>query len=189
MKKAVILDLDNCLAAASAVGQELFKPAFDAIRKANCGKLCEDRLRQAFEDVWRHPLDWVARHYKFSDEMLAAAWSVFTRLEVGRAMHGYGDLAVLAELTVQRFLVTSGFRRLQESKIRALDIRHHFAAIFIDAIDEPGRIGKLGLFQVGHRGNEWVKVGHFSIRSEAASRSGPSAAGIPHRATHRLDVA
>src|SRR5580693_7512068 len=138
MKKAVILDLDNCLAAASAVGQELFKPAFDSIRKANCGKLCEDRLRQAFEDVWRHPLDWVARHYKFSDEMLAAAWSVFTRLEVGRAMHGYGDLAVLAELTVQRFLVTSGFRRLQESKIRALDIRHHFAAIFIDAIDEPG---------------------------------------------------
>jgi membrane protein implicated in regulation of membrane protease activity len=26
----------------------------------------------------------------------------------------------------------------------------------------------------GHRGNEWVKVGHFSLKSEAASRSGLS---------------
>jgi hypothetical protein len=28
--------------------------------------------------------------------------------------------------------------------------------------------------KLGHRGNEWVKVGHFSLKSEAASRSGLS---------------
>jgi hypothetical protein len=41
----------------------------------------------------------------------------------------------------------------------------------------------------GHRGNEWVKVDHFSLKSEAASRSVPSVGGIPHPASHRHGAA
>ncbi len=41
----------------------------------------------------------------------------------------------------------------------------------------------------GHRGNEWVKVDHFSLKSEAASRSAPSVEGIPRPADHRHDAA
>lgn len=63
-------------------------------------------------------------------------------------MYGYGDLASLSELPVQRFLVTSGFRRLQESKVKALNLRQLFTAIYVDAIDEPDRIGKQGLFKL-----------------------------------------
>jgi FMN phosphatase YigB (HAD superfamily) len=147
LKKAIVFDLDNCLAPANELGEELFETAFDAIRKANRGRLSRQSLQQAFEDMWRHPLDWVADHYGFSEGMLVAGWSVFVTLEVSRPMHGYEDLEVLRELPVQRFLVTSGFRRLQESKIRALGVQQQFAAIFIDAIDEQGRIGKLGIFQ------------------------------------------
>jgi HAD superfamily hydrolase (TIGR01509 family) len=54
---------------------------------------------------------------------------------------------VLKELPVRRFLVTSGFRRLQESKVRALGFTGWFTAIHIDAIDEPERKGKHGIFQ------------------------------------------
>jgi len=45
------------------------------------------------------------------------------------------------------FLVTSGFRRLQASKVRALGIAKFFKEVHIDAIDEPERLGKLGIFQ------------------------------------------
>ena len=48
---------------------------------------------------------------------------------------------------MQRFPVTSGFRRLQESKVRALGFANWFAALYIDAIDEPNRRGKHGFFQ------------------------------------------
>jgi FMN phosphatase YigB (HAD superfamily) len=147
MKKAIIFDLDNCLAPATAVGEALYEPAFDAIRMLNRGTLSQERLKQALEDIWRHPLDWVAQRYGFSDEMLAGAWRFFITLEVRGPMQGYQDLVLLSTLPVQRFLVTSGFRRLQESKIKALGLQQQFAAIFIDAIDERGRIGKLGLFQ------------------------------------------
>jgi hypothetical protein len=45
------------------------------------------------------------------------------------------------------------------------------------------------LYFMGHRGNEWVKVDHFSLKSAAAWRSVPSVGGIPHPAAHRRDAA
>ena len=112
MTKALIFDLDNCLAPANEVGEELFEPTFDAIRRANHGTVSNEALELAFADAWRHPLDWVAAKYSFSEAMLAAGWRVFVAMEVSRPMYGYGDLPILAELPAQRFLVTSGFRRL-----------------------------------------------------------------------------
>ena len=151
MKRAVILDLDNCLAAADEVGRHLLEPAFDAIREASGGTLSGEALSEAFSDCWRHPLDRVAARHGFSPAMLAAGWKALSTIEVTTPMHGYGDLAELATLAalgVRLFLVTSGFRRLQESKIRALVLAPLFTATFVDAIDEPERKGKLGLFRL-----------------------------------------
>lgn len=147
MIRAAIFDLDNCLSAADEVGSRLFEPAFAAIRQANHGTLSEERLCEAFADCWRHPLDFVAAKYGFTAEMLAAGWKIFAKMEVREPMHGYGDLNVLAGLPVPCFLVTSGFRRLQESKIRALQCSSFFIAIFIDAIDETPGGGKQRFFE------------------------------------------
>jgi FMN phosphatase YigB (HAD superfamily) len=147
MIKAIIFDLDNCLAAANEVGEHLFEPAFEAIRNANSGTLTAEQLAKAFNECWRHPLDFVAGKFGFSQEMLTAGWEVFSQTCVQSPMIGYGDLAILRELPFELYLVTSGFRRLQESKIRALEIGHVFKGIEIDAIDEVDRKGKQGIFE------------------------------------------
>ncbi|WP_437640756.1 HAD family hydrolase [Sorangium sp. So ce854] len=147
MIKAILFDLDNCLSPADEVGRELLEPVFAAIRRENRGRLSDEALEQAFSDCWRHALDFVARAHGFSAEMLAAGWEACAHLEVRAPMRGYPDLGALAELPVLRFLVTSGFRRLQESKIRALGIERLFAGIQVDAIDEPDRKGKQGIFE------------------------------------------
>ena len=121
-KQAVIFDLDNCLSPANAVGESLFAPAFEAIRRAGVGAFSEDRLASAFADCWIHPYDWVAAHHGFSAAMRTAGWDVLRGLEVQGTMRGYDDLSTLERLASRRFLVTSGFRRLQASKIRALAI-------------------------------------------------------------------
>jgi FMN phosphatase YigB (HAD superfamily) len=144
--KAIIFDLDNCLSSANEVGDALYGPAFDAIRRANQSTLSDAALNAAFVDIWRHPLDFVAKQHGFSEAMLAAGWQVFAQTEVQAPMRGYADLETLTNLPARRFLVTSGFRRLQESKIRALGFAGHFTAIHIDAIDEPDRKGKQGIF-------------------------------------------
>ena len=147
MTIAIIFDLDSCLSPADEPGQHLFGPAFDAISKANQGSHSPSVLRGAFADMWRLPFDFVAEKYRFTPKMKAAGWEVLSRLEVTTPMSGYGDLAVLKELPVLKFVVTSGFRRLQESKIRALGIAPVCTAIYIDAIDEPGCRGKQKIFE------------------------------------------
>jgi len=147
MIKALIFDLDSCLAAANEPGESLFAEAFAAIRSANNGHVPEEQLRAAFQDCWRFPFDFIADKYGFSPAMRAAGFAAFSKVEVRQPMHGYGDLAALAELPAKLFLVTSGFRRLQESKVRALGIAHLFTDIHIDAIEEPGTKGKLHAFQ------------------------------------------
>ena len=52
MTKAIIFDLDSCLAAADEVGEQLFAPAFAAIRAANEGR-CSGRRRSP----GRQPVD------------------------------------------------------------------------------------------------------------------------------------
>lgn len=146
MIRAIIFDLDSCLAAANEVGDHLFAPAFDAIRIANQGRIPDTTLAQAFADCWRCSFDFIAEKYNFTSAMRTVGWQAFKQITVTVPMKGYFDLAVLKELPVPLFLVTSGFRRLQESKIRALGFADWFAGIQIDAIDEPDRKGKHGLF-------------------------------------------
>jgi FMN phosphatase YigB (HAD superfamily) len=145
--QAIIFDLDNCLVPGDAIGSAAYQPAFDAIRSANNDTLSDAALGAAFADMWRHPLDDVARRHRFTPAMLAAGWQVFARMEVRAPMQGYPDLGVLAELPVPRFLVTTGFRRLQESKLAALGLNAQFTEICIDVVDEPGRKGKQQLFR------------------------------------------
>jgi HAD superfamily hydrolase (TIGR01549 family) len=140
--KALIFDLDSCLCAANEVGDQLFKPAFEAIRQASHGGVADDVLKQAFSDCWRFPFSDVAHKYGFTNEMTKAGFAAFAQIEVTEPMHGYGDLDVLRDLRQKLFLVTSGFRRLQESKVNALGIRELFAEVRIDAIDQPGAKGK-----------------------------------------------
>jgi putative hydrolase of the HAD superfamily len=147
MIRAVIFDLDCCLSAADEVGRELYDPVFAAVRAANDGSISEETLTEAFEDAWRISWDVVAKLHGLTEKMLQAGWNEFSKTEVRQAMHGYGDLNVLPELTLMRFLVTTGFRRLQESKIDALGIRSLFTQVTVDAIDEADSRGKQPIFE------------------------------------------
>jgi putative hydrolase of the HAD superfamily len=147
MLTAGIFDLDNCLAAANEPGEALYERVFDAIRSANAGSHSEAQLQVAFSDIWVHAFDWVAARHGFTTAMLEAGWRVMSSLEVDCPLHGYGDLHVLCTLPLRRFLVTSGFRRLQLSKIRALGVENAFEHVFVDALDDPRRKGKLGIFR------------------------------------------
>lgn len=193
--RLVILDLDNCLASAREAGEELFEEGFQAIRSANHGRLDEAALQAAFSDCWRHPLDWVAEQHGFSAEMLKAGWEAFSRMEVHHPMHGYGDLGELLKLSQHRVLVTSGFRRLQESKIRALNLSHYLHELYVDAIDEPDRIGKHGWFQrvlASHslKPAEAVVVGDSAASEIAAGNSlGIPTVQILRPGVHRSDAA
>ena len=199
MIKALIFDLDSCLAAADEAGENLFAPAFQGIRLASQGEVSEEQLCAAFKDCWRFPFDSIAEKYGFSPAMRAAGFAAFRNIDVRQPLRGYGDLHELAQLPAKLFLVTSGFRRLQESKVKALGIAHLFAAIHIDAIDEGKSSGKLPVFESilrehGFQPDEVMVVGDNPDSELAAgSRLGMTTIqtlrpGVPpsSAATHRI---
>lgn len=69
--------------------------------------------------------------------MRSATWTAYSQLQVTGPILGYEDINVLPELPVMRFLVTTGFRLFQESKIRALGIGPLFVDILIDDVEAP----------------------------------------------------
>ena len=146
MIEALIFDLYNCLAPAMEIGTEPYGPALEAIEEANLGTLSSNALEEAINDIWSHLFDMVANKHGFSTAMIEAGIREFAKIETPGPLHGYGDLSFLDSFDIPLFLVTSGFRRLQESKVRALGILDHFLEVVIDAIDEPeARIRKKGV--------------------------------------------
>lgn len=164
MIRAIVFDLDKCLAPPEEIGRGFFEPALEAIRQANNGLMRDDVLEEAFGDFWHLAYDEVASRHGFSDEMKRAGWEVFREFRMPGPLNGYGDLDVLRDFQVPLLLVTTGFRSFQQSKVDALGIRERFAEVIVDAIDESERLGKQRIFagileRFGWRPDEVLVVG------------------------------
>lgn len=146
MIRAVIFDLDKCLAPPEEIGRAFFEPPIEAIRRANNGTLSDEALESAIRDFWHLAYDDIAARHGFSQSMFEAGWQAFRSLRMRGPLRGYGDLDVLAEFRVPLFLVTTGFRDFQESKVDALCIRERFVEVIVDDIDGHVRLGKHRIF-------------------------------------------
>ncbi len=155
MIRAIIFDLDKCLAPPEEIGRAFFEPPIEAIRRANRGTLSDEALDSAIRDFWHLAYDDIATRHGFSPEMFEAGWQAYRSLRMPGPLRGYGDLDGLAEFRVPLFLVTTGFRDFQQSKVDALGIREHFAEVIVDAIDDGERLGKRLIFSELCARHDW----------------------------------
>jgi putative hydrolase of the HAD superfamily len=120
-----------------------------AIRESNYGDgaLDAQTLDAALTACWRTSLDEVAETYSLPAHVTKAAAEAFATVQVEQSLSPYPDLHAIKELPGLRFLVTTGYRSFQESKIAALGLGDLFDAIFIDALDDPERKGKQYIFE------------------------------------------
>ena len=125
------------------------QPVLDAVRAANAvgDFLPQTRLDDALEACWDLSFDEVARLYALPEPLCRAWATAAAKLEVTEPLDPYSDVNVLWTLPLRFFLVTTGYQRLQESKIGALGFRTRFEAVYVDALDESPRLGKEGLFR------------------------------------------
>jgi putative hydrolase of the HAD superfamily len=193
--RSVIFDLDYCLCAGDEVGATLYEPVFASIRRANAGALTEAALAEAFAACMRFPFDVVAERFQFSAAMYRAGLRVFEATEVAVPLHGYPDLHVLRDLRARCFLVTSGFPRLQQSKITALGIRPCFDAIDVDSIVDHPRRRKQTIFAdiVRRYGlvsrKVWVVGDNGESEIAAGNRLGMTTVQILRPGVERCDTA
>ena len=143
---AIIYDLDQTILPANAVPDAIFDPVFEAIKKANKGKVTDARLKKAFSELKNVAIDVVAERYGFSKEMDAAARDAFSMLNYSFELQPYEDYEVIKKIPGIKVLVTSGIVKLQQAKIDALEIEGDFDEVIIDDIYAANRPGKKEIF-------------------------------------------
>lgn len=127
-KKAIIYDLDNTLYPVHAIGDKLFAPLFDLIAETD---LHTKNLEAIKKETMRTPFRLVAKEYGFSDQLTKKAIEIQEKLEYNEPIAAFEDYPEIKNIKAERFLVTTGFEKMQYSKIKHLGIENDFKEIHI----------------------------------------------------------
>jgi len=127
-KKTIIIDLDNTIYPVSSIGDKLFKPLFELISES--GEYSGD-LNDINAEILRRPFQFIANDFSFSEDLKSKCLMLFDGLTYNDVMKPFDDYKYVSELPFKKFLVTTGFLKLQNSKIFQLGIKNDFEDIFI----------------------------------------------------------
>lgn len=127
-KKAIIFDLDNTIYSVHSIGEELFAPLFKMIEH-DVGII--QNIEKIKDDIMRRPFQIVAKDYQFSRQLTEKGQTLLKTLTYNGKIEPFEDYSFVKELLVDKFLVTTGFLKLQQSKIEGMKIGQHFKEIHI----------------------------------------------------------
>jgi putative hydrolase of the HAD superfamily len=127
-KKAIIFDLDNTLYLVRSIGDNLFKTLF-AIIAENGGYT--GNLDDIKVEIMYRPFQYVANEFKFGKELKTKCLEHLKNLTYEDRIPTVEAYEYIRELPCQKFLVTTGFTKLQNSKIEHLGIKNDFDKIHI----------------------------------------------------------
>lgn len=127
-KKAIIFDLDNTIYPVTSIGVKLFDGLFKLIEQDNSFQGNIDDVKDAIQ---RKPFQDVAKDFQFSDELTKAGLALLSDIEYNDVIKPFEDYLLTKELDYLKFLVTKGFKKLQESKIKQLSLQNDFEACYI----------------------------------------------------------
>lgn len=127
-KRAIIFDLDNTIYPVSSIGERLFRDLFTMIQED--GRY-EGSFEQVKEAIQRKAFQVVAEEFRFHEDLTSSGLEALSGLEFNGQMKPFDDYEVARVIPLMKFLVTTGFSKLQRSKIRQLDVEKDFEACFV----------------------------------------------------------
>jgi len=126
--KAIIFDLDNTIYSVYSIGDKLFEPLFNLLQ--NEPDLV-DKLESIKKDIMRKPFQKVAAEYQLSETLIKKGLEILKELTVDMRMTTFEDYISTKKIDCDKFLVTVGFTKMQEGKIKNLEIKDDFNEIYI----------------------------------------------------------
>jgi putative hydrolase of the HAD superfamily len=135
MKRALILDLDNTIYPVNSIADKLFKELFDLIDN-DLGEQDKQAANKAKEELTRRPYQQVADEFGFSEELKSKGTELLRNLTYDEPMQAYKEYEDIRSIDIDKYLVTTGFTKLQLSKVKALNIRNDFKNVYVVDPDE-----------------------------------------------------
>ena len=127
-KKALLLDLDNTIFPVSSIGDSLFAPLFDLIKKNEHAAVKFDEIRK---QIMRRPFQLVAKDFHFSKELTDKGIEMLKGLSYSGRIEPFPDYKIIRNLNMDKYLVTTGFTKMQQSKVDAMQLQRDFKEIHI----------------------------------------------------------
>jgi len=170
MIKAIIYDLDNTIFPVPAIGDKLFGPLFNLIESTGEHTENMDAIRYA---IMRTPFRIVAQRNNFSDTLTQAGIALQETLFYDEPIATFEDYPLTRSLPGERFLVTTGFDKMQNSKIDCLGIRNEFKEVHVvnPVITTKKDVFNDILQRYGYQPNEVLVVGDDPESEIAAAKA------------------
>jgi len=130
MKRVLILDLDNTIYPVSSIADHLFNKLFKLIDE-NLGEADRQAAQKAKEELTRRPYQHVADEFGFSDELKQQGMQMLSNIRFEEPMYPYEQYNYLRQIPIDKFLVTTGFTKLQMSKVEMLNIGGDFKQVYV----------------------------------------------------------
>ncbi|MDO3626249.1 HAD family hydrolase [Mucilaginibacter sp. BT774] len=133
MKKALILDLDNTIYPVSSIAENLFADLF-----AKLDQYAEfinaddaDEVNKIKDEMTRRPFQHIAEEFNLNKEVRNQMIGQLRNMTYDLPMQPFDDYGYVRSIQLDKFLVTTGFSKLQWSKVRMLGIENDFKHIYI----------------------------------------------------------
>ncbi|RFZ85342.1 HAD family hydrolase [Mucilaginibacter terrenus] len=130
MKHVLILDLDNTIYPVSSIAGKLFGELFKLIDE-HLLPADNEAVEKAKDELTRRPYQHVADEFGFSEELKEKGMQLLNNITFDEPMQPYAAYDDLRAITVDKYLVTTGFTKLQMSKVKMLGIEADFKGIYI----------------------------------------------------------
>lgn len=174
MIKAIIFDLDMCILDTHTLTGSFFRPVLDALYSSELSSELKEKINY---QLWRTSLDDVIEMFSVPEDIAEKMREAYRRIEVPNGIRTFGDEDYIKDLPVKKILVTTGYKKFQETKIEKLGIAYLFDEIIIDALDyREKRKGKKKIFEEilnknGWKASEVLVVGDNPISELGAAKS------------------
>lgn len=127
-KKAIIFDLDNTVYPVASIGNKLFNIVYKLIEQD--GRYTGD-LEEIKKTIQKKPFQVVAEEFHFHEELTSKALELLSDLEYKDTIEPFDDFILTNDIDCLKFLVTTGFTKLQRSKIKQLNLEKNFETCYV----------------------------------------------------------
>jgi len=142
MIKTVFFDLDWCILNTEPI-YKMFDPVMELIESADVSEEVKNKYRKSMRGITDF-----GRTDDLPQDVREKIIEIYETPEIPDDIETYGDENCILELGTTNFLITTGLRKFQQSKIDKLGIEGMFEAVYIDEVGVGIRYrGKESIFR------------------------------------------
>jgi len=133
MKKALILDLDNTIYPVNSISENLFAALFARLdQNAEIINADDaDAINKIKDEMTRRPFQHIADEFDLNKEVRNKMEDQLRNMTYELPIRPFDDYQHVRSIPLDKFLVTTGYPKLQWSKVRMLGIEYDFKQIHI----------------------------------------------------------